>query len=66
MSDWKEHTLSIFYGVFRNQPVKDIARIVGISERGVYKTIKTHNLVALARYFQAVSDEIAAMGEGGP
>jgi len=64
MSDWKEHTLSIFYGVFRNQPVKDIARIVGISERGVYKTIKTHNLVALARYFQTVSDEIAAMGEG--
>lgn len=51
MADWKQNTFLIFTKLFNNKSVKEIAPLLTISERGVYKIINTQKLRNFTEYF---------------
>lgn len=61
MADWKKNTLLIFHELLAGESIRNIADKLGISERGVYKTLNTHRLKIFADYFISLQKEITAI-----
>lgn len=60
MANWKENTLRIFKELYRNKSVKEIAPLLNITERGVYKIIDTNNVRNFVEYFNSLGQTILA------
>ncbi len=58
MSDWKKNTFVIFNELLNNKSVNDILPLLNISERAVYKIIKTNNLREYVEYFKSLNNQI--------
>jgi len=58
MSDWKKNTFRIFEGLYRNMTIKEIAQLLNITERGVYKNIDTNKVRNFVDYFDSLEDTI--------
>jgi hypothetical protein len=62
MSEWKENTLIIFTELMREQPIKNIAQLLGITKRGVYKIINTNQLRNFKDFFYQMETEMKRIG----
>ena len=55
MAGWKKNTFLIFHELLKGHSVKEIAPMIGISERGVYKIIDTQKLYNFKDYFNCLA-----------
>ena len=62
LSGWKLNTLQIFTEIYRGEKVKEIAARMAISERAVYKAVRTHRLQELTDFLMSLNLE-ASLGE---
>jgi len=64
IAGWKRETLSILIRLAEGLPVEEIARHMGVTERAVFKRIRTNSLREVLSVAGAVESELAAaMGE---
>lgn len=64
MADWKKNTLLIFNELVNSKPVKEIAPILNITERGIYKIVDTQKLRNFTDYFLYLETEIKKLKDG--
>ncbi len=55
---WKENTLKIFASMIKNNDIQSIAENISISERAVYKSIKSNNLKTIKELLEEISNQI--------
>ena len=58
MSDWKKNTLVIFNELLNDKSVSEMLPSLDITERAIYKIIKSNNLREYEEYFSSLTKKI--------
>jgi hypothetical protein len=58
INKWKYNTYIIFTGLLNKKSINDLVEEAAISERGVYKIMKTNNLKECVKLIELIHDEI--------